>query len=84
MDLSKKHIDKSKLRASTFWDVDFEKFDPNEHIAFVINRLAHRASMSEFYYLLNTFSYNEILTVLENYKGVDKFVLNFYKQMQNV
>lgn len=77
------HIDKSKLRHSTFWDVNFEEFDPNEHIEFVIHRITHRGCDSEINYLLKFISFNKIVHILENYRGTDKIVLNFYKKMAN-
>lgn len=74
-------LDKKFLRPQTFWDVDFGKIDVKADRNFIVSRVLQRGSDMEIMHLNSVFSFSEIHHILENYSGVPKKILEYYKNM---
>ena len=79
MILDTKKLDKNLLNPSTFWDVDVNLLNPEKDKDFIIIRVLERGTDSEIGHIESAYSQQEIVSALENTKGVSKKTINFYK-----
>lgn len=79
MDLDKKKLHKNILTPSTFWDVDLNLLDAEKDKDFIIVRALERGTDLEIMHIESTHSQQEIISALENTRGVSKKTINFYK-----
>lgn len=79
MVLDKKKLHKTLLTPSTFWDVDLNLLDSQKDRDFIIVRVLERGTDIEIGQIESAYSQQEIVSALENTKGVSKKTLNFYK-----
>ena len=79
MDLDKKKLHKNILTPSTFWDVNLNLLDAEKDKDFIIVRVLERGTDVEIMHIESTYSQQEIISALENTRGVSKKTINFYK-----
>lgn len=81
MDLDKKKLSKNILTPSTFWDVNLNLLDAEKDKDFIIVRVLERGTDVEIMHIESTYSQQEIISALENTRGVSKKTINFYKKV---
>ena len=79
MVLKRKKLHKNLLNPTTFWDVDLSLLDASKDMDFIIVRVLERGTDAEIRHIETVYSQQEIISALENTKGVSKKTLNFYK-----
>jgi len=77
--LNKKELHIKLLNPVTFWDVDLNFLDIFKDRDFIIVRVLERGTDMEIAYIEEAYSQPEIISALENTRGVSKKTLNFYK-----
>jgi len=79
--LDKKKLSKNILTPSTFWDVNLNLLDAEKDKDFIIVRVLERGTDVEIMHIESTYSQQEIISALENTRGVSKKTINFYKKV---
>ena len=79
MDLDKKKLHKNILTPSTFWDVNPNLLDAEKDKDFIIVRVLERGTDLEIMHIESAHSQQEIISALQNTRGVSKKTINFYK-----
>ncbi len=79
MDLDKKKLNKNILTPSTFWDVNLNLLDAEKDKDFIIVRVLERGTDLEIMHIESAHSQQEIISALQNTRGVSKKTINFYK-----
>ncbi len=77
--MSKKKFHENHLNPTTFLDVDLNLLDSSKDMDFIIVRVLERGTDVEIRKIETAYSQQEIISALENTKGVSKKTLNFYK-----
>jgi len=77
--LNKEKLHINRLNPTTFWDVDLNLLHAEKDRDFIIVRTLERGTDPEIHLIESVYSQREIVTALENTKGVSKKTLNFYK-----
>jgi hypothetical protein len=74
-----KKIDKSSFLFSQylFWDTPIEKIDIEKHKNYIIERVLSRGLLTDFYFLLQLYTSEEITSAVKKSKTLDKKTLNF-------
>jgi hypothetical protein len=63
---------KKILKKTTFWDTDFKKLDVDKDKNYIIRRLAERGTGQEFLAMLQYYTKEDILFVINNFRGIPK------------
>ncbi len=79
--MDKKKLSKNILTPSTFWDVNLNLLDAEKDKDFIIVRVLERGTDVEIMHIESTYSQQEIISALENTRGVSKKTINFYKKV---
>ncbi len=77
--MEKKKLHKNILTPTTFWDVDLSLLDSEKDKDFIIVRILERGTDLEIMHIESVYSQQEIISALENTRGVSKKTINFYK-----
>ncbi len=76
--LSKKIIRGSfPFSQNLFWDTPIEKIDTEKHKNYIIERVLSRGLLSDFYFLLQLYTSDEITDAVKKSKVLDKKTVNF-------
>ncbi len=60
-----------------FWDTPIEKIDIEKHKNYIIERVLSRGLLSDFYFLLQLYTSEEITDAVKKSKVFDKKTVNF-------
>ncbi len=60
-----------------FWDTAVEKIDPDKNKNYIIERVISRGLLQDFYFLLQLYSTDQIITALKKSKVLDNKTANF-------
>jgi len=60
-----------------FWDTAIEKIDIEKHKNYIIERILTRGMLSDFYFLLQLYTSEEITSAVKKSKVLDKKTVNF-------
>lgn len=60
-----------------FWDAAIEKIDIEKHKNYIIERVLSRGLLSDFYFVLQLYTSEEIVTAVKKSKVLDKKTVNF-------
>ena len=60
-----------------FWDTPIENIDPETHKNFIIERVMSRGLLQDFYFLLQLYTNQEIITAVKKSKVLDNKTVNF-------
>ncbi|MDQ2863713.1 MAG: hypothetical protein M3R50_08740 [Bacteroidota bacterium] len=76
--LSKK-IEKGSFPFSQylFWDTPIEKIDVEKHKNYIIERVLSRGLLTDFYFLLQLYSTEDIINAVKKSKALDKKTVGF-------
>lgn len=77
--MKKRELNKERLLPTTFWDVDLDLLDADRDRDFIIARVLERGTDEEIHHVESAYPQEQIITALEETKGVSKKTLNFYK-----
>ena len=74
-----KKIEKDSLPFSQylFWDTAIEKINIEKHKNYIIERVLNRGLLSDFYFLLQLYTSEEIIVAIKKSKVLDKKTVNF-------
>jgi uncharacterized protein DUF6922 len=74
-----KKIDKNSFPFSQnlFWDTPVEKIDIQKHKNYIIERVLSRGLLQDFYFLLQLYTLEEIVSAVKKSKTLDKKTINF-------
>ncbi|MFT3949576.1 MAG: hypothetical protein QM763_21615 [Agriterribacter sp.] len=60
-----------------FWDTPIERIDIIKHKNYIIERVLSRGVLKDFYYLLQLYDTEDIITAVKNSRVLDKKTINF-------
>jgi len=60
-----------------FWDTPIEKIDTEKHKNYIVERVLTRGLLSDFYFLLQLYTSEEITVAVKKSKVLDKKTVNF-------
>jgi hypothetical protein len=75
------------LRKELFWDIDFSKLDSVKHKRIIIERVLSLGNLNEFYFLLNTYDTQTLVSEISDIGYLDpktmSFVVSFFNISKN-
>lgn len=66
-----------KLYRTTFWDIDFDKLDADEHAAFIVERVFSEGKLTELKQILSYYQQSQIISFLKDAAFLDEKTLTF-------
>ena len=75
------------LRRELFWDTDFDNLNSDTHKRLIIERVLSLGNLDEFYYLLETYDTQTLVSIILQIGYLDpktlSFVVNFFNISKN-
>lgn len=67
-----------------FWDVDFEKLDPEKNAHFIVTRVVQRGSLDDWFAIKKYYGLDIIKDILLHTRYLDKLTLHFFSMYFNI